>query len=216
MIVCKKCNVSKPESDFPMDRIRPSGLFPYCKSCCCELQRLNKKNKQSPIQQTKTCKKCHIHKPLSEFPEQKGRRDGRSSCCLPCAAWGRELFIKSRKARGASKVGSHYTKNKEQIRANEKAMSRRRKAELIESAGGKCVACSLSFSDEWPQCCFDFHHLAPKKFNISELLARSETFYLRHIQIEIDKCVLLCSNCHRKVHSGDLTLRVSLPQNVQS
>lgn len=211
MITCTRCHQEKTETEFPYDKSRPSGLFPYCKPCCCDLQRQNKRNKESPIPQAKTCRKCKVNKALSEFPEQAGRRDGRSSCCLPCAAWGRDLFIKSRKSRekksSDSYSAAYYEKNRDKIRSSEKSLSRLRKAALIKEAGGKCVSCKLAFSTEWPQCCFDFHHIEPKRFNISELLSRSEAFYSRNMPQEIKKCVLLCSNCHRKVHSGDLKLQ---------
>lgn len=42
----------------------------------------------------------------------------------------------------------------------------------------------------------EFDHLDPseKKYNVSEMLA----FPWRTIQAEIDKCVVLCSNCHTR------------------
>ena len=61
-----------------------------------------------------------------------------------------------------------------------------------------CIVCG---EDE--PVCIDFHHLRDKKFN----LANTESRSLDTIQKEIDKCVCLCSNCHRKHHAGliDLT-----------
>lgn len=45
----------------------------------------------------------------------------------------------------------------------------------------------------------DFHHLNPteKDFNISDRMTSFEA-----IRPELDKCVLLCSCCHREVHDG--------------
>lgn len=44
---------------------------------------------------------------------------------------------------------------------------------------------------------YDFHHLDPnqKDFSIGK---QSKSFAV--IRSELDKCVLLCSNCHRKRH----------------
>lgn len=46
----------------------------------------------------------------------------------------------------------------------------------------------------------DFHHVNPneKDFNISGSHSRS----WEKIELELKKCVLLCANCHREIHSG--------------
>jgi hypothetical protein len=44
----------------------------------------------------------------------------------------------------------------------------------------------------------DFHHINPeeKSYDIKSLMGRKwET-----VRSEIDKCILLCSNCHREEH----------------
>lgn len=47
--------------------------------------------------------------------------------------------------------------------------------------------------------CLEFHHLNPneKEYNVSELLTYSWT----KVKLEIEKCVVLCANCHRKEHA---------------
>jgi len=71
---------------------------------------------------------------------------------------------------------------------------RRRKLEAIEYKGGKCQDCQQTF----PVCVFDFHHVDPsqKDFTIGEHMDISE----KKLRAELDKCVLLCSNCHRMRH----------------
>jgi hypothetical protein len=75
-----------------------------------------------------------------------------------------------------------------------------RKIEAIEYKGGKCEDCNLSYPDQ-PYVIFDFHHLDPsqKEFQWNKLRQKS----LDSIKKELDKCVLLCSNCHRKRHHYD-------------
>lgn len=76
--------------------------------------------------------------------------------------------------------------------------SRRRKAlreRAIAYKGGRCEVCGY---DRCPAA-FDFHHVDPtiKDFTISQRMSSFEA-----IQRELDKCVLLCSRCHREVHEG--------------
>ena len=57
-----------------------------------------------------------------------------------------------------------------------------------------CLACK-----ENDPCCLDFHHLEDKNFSIGYAIA--ERFKWEKIENEIKKCVVLCSNCHRKLHA---------------
>ena len=75
---------------------------------------------------------------------------------------------------------------------------RRRKIKLkaIEYKGGKCVKCGYD-NLATPEV-FDFHHIDPsqKDFAIGSQVRKFET-----LKEELDKCVLLCANCHRIEHS---------------
>lgn len=70
------------------------------------------------------------------------------------------------------------------------------KEKCINFLGGKCENCGYSKCKE----ALDFHHLDPSKkdFNISGSHARSWS----KIEGELKKCVLLCANCHREIHTG--------------
>ncbi len=76
---------------------------------------------------------------------------------------------------------------------------RRRKLREMarEYAGGKCVLCGYN------KCAraLSFHHLDPKKkdFGVS---AKGLTRSWEAIRKEINKCVLLCANCHMEVHDS--------------
>jgi len=72
---------------------------------------------------------------------------------------------------------------------------KRTKIKLIEYKGGKCELCGYS------KCvrALEFHHLNPdeKDFSIS---GRSLSF--DKLKSEVDKCILVCSNCHCEIHDG--------------
>ena len=61
--------------------------------------------------------------------------------------------------------------------------------------GQKCLYCTESHP-----ACLDYHHrdATEKKFNISDSPTRG--YSKETILLEIAKCDLVCSNCHRKLH----------------
>ena len=48
----------------------------------------------------------------------------------------------------------------------------------------------------------DLHHINPQEKDIDmfKFLKRTKCFNLEKIKEELDKCILLCANCHREVH----------------
>ena len=68
------------------------------------------------------------------------------------------------------------------------------KKALIKYAGGKCQKCGYN------SClrALEFHHLDPtqKDFGISKTITKN----IQTLKLEVDKCVLLCSNCHAEEH----------------
>lgn len=68
------------------------------------------------------------------------------------------------------------------------------KERAIAYLGGQCRICGYNRCSS----AFDFHHLDPsqKDFSISTRASWNA------IVVELKKCVLLCSNCHREVHAG--------------
>lgn len=84
------------------------------------------------------------------------------------------------------------------------AVQRRRKnlrLKAIEYKGGKCIFCGYCKY----QGTLEFHHLDRKKkdFGLSE---KGITRSWDKIQKELDKCILVCANCHRELHGGLLQL----------
>lgn len=78
---------------------------------------------------------------------------------------------------------------------NTKIRRIRQKQAAIDYLGGKCCKCDY---DLHPSA-LEFHHLDPneKDFVISRYINRKWEV----IRAELDKCILLCSICHRIEHS---------------
>lgn len=72
---------------------------------------------------------------------------------------------------------------------------RKLKEQAIQYKGGKCASCGYMKY----QGALEFHHTdsAEKEFSI----AKSKNTNFEKIKSELDKCILLCSNCHREVHA---------------
>lgn len=72
------------------------------------------------------------------------------------------------------------------------------KARMIESLGGKCCICGYNTCDDALEC----HHLDPteKEFTFSDIRGNIKGW--ETLVRELRKCVLLCSNCHKEVHSS--------------
>lgn len=75
---------------------------------------------------------------------------------------------------------------------------RQRLKELsLQYKGGRCQCCG------YDKCAMalEFHHIDPKgkDFGIG---ANGYTKSWEKVKKELDKCVLVCSNCHREIHTG--------------
>lgn len=134
----------------------------------------------------KICCTCKLSKNLTEFRKDKSKVDGYRHECKECS----KLY--------------HKAKYTEQYGEKAKLRARETHAKLREHLlqyrlEHPCICCG---EDE--PACLDFHHLDPneKDFQIAGSQQRSWT----KILAEIEKCVVLCSNCHRKVHADLICL----------
>ena len=67
----------------------------------------------------------------------------------------------------------------------------------IEYKGGKCSNCNY---DKCHQA-LEFHHLDPLEKDFS---FDGNTRSWEKVKKEIEKCILLCANCHREIHNNPL------------
>lgn len=124
---------------------------------------------------TAICSKCKQRKPLSQFGKRNDRKRGYKYYCKQCE---QEMYYKD--------------KAKDILE-----QSKQLKLKYAKYLGGKCQRCEIPITED-NYVIFDFHHLDPstKEFNISSIHFTDED----KIKSEVDKCILLCSNCHRLEH----------------
>lgn len=102
------------------------------------------------------------------------------------------------------KVAKTDEERLQKIREKNKRNVVKRRQRIKERAvlykGGACLICGYN------RCvsALDFHHLNPneKDFGISNMYTKN----WESIKLELDKCVLLCANCHREIESNYLLL----------
>lgn len=72
---------------------------------------------------------------------------------------------------------------------------RRNKLKLVKYKGGKCERCG------YDKCidALEFHHLDPTEKEIP--IGSGDIKSFEKLKKEADKCILLCSNCHKEIHS---------------
>jgi hypothetical protein len=77
-----------------------------------------------------------------------------------------------------------------------KTFRKRTKEKAVEYKGGKCNICN------YDRCvsALEFHHLEPSKKDFT--LSQSMNTAWNKIEEELDKCILVCANCHREIHEG--------------
>jgi len=126
---------------------------------------------------SKICSRCKVVKDLSQFGIRKTGK--RQSLCVSC----NKEYHKE-----------HYRKNKETYLTNNKHRAQRR---LLWLSNLKNTLCCEVCGESRPVC-LDFHHMdaTTKDRNIGSTFGWS----IARLEREIDKCKVLCSNCHRILH----------------
>ena len=93
---------------------------------------------------------------------------------------------------------------------NQKLRGLKRKYEAILVRGGKCEKCGYNKNI----AALDFHHINPdeKEFQLDARHFSNQN--LEKLQKELDKCILLCANCHREEHYSQLAM-VNIPEIIK-
>jgi hypothetical protein len=129
--------------------------------------------------QTLRCSRCGERKPADEFAWRRRNRDQRDTMCRPCrSAYGKEH-------------AANRQRYIDRAKAKKQQLTLERTRWLIGYfAAHPCVDCG-----EADPIVLEFDHLRDKSFAIGPKLA--QTIWQR-ILAEIDKCEVVCANCHRR------------------
>lgn len=126
----------------------------------------------------KMCTRCNQDKDIEFFSKRSKSKDGLANWCKPCfAEYERDRYQNGDNVRKLRNKAAIISKRQSYIWKI-----------LVES---KCKVCGES-----DPLVLEFDHRDPatKAYNVAEMLNLSES----KIQSEIDKCDILCANCHRR------------------
>lgn len=170
---------------------------------------------------TKTCQGCKCE--FLEYQEIDGKKRSLSArkFCLICSPYG--SYAKNRKpvidgmrqclrcqdfkplTDFQSRTGKKYLRSCCRVcegqRVTEYGQDMKERA--VAYLGGACQCCGYDRS----MYSLHFHHVEPsqKGFTIAKFKSRKWDT----VRIELDKCLLLCGNCHGEIHDGLITLVVT-------
>jgi len=130
---------------------------------------------------TKTCTKCKRNLLVEEFAWRDKAAGERSKDCKEC----HRNWFKSWYERNKKSVGERHKRNREERRKWFQAL--------------KGTMCCQHCTENDPVC-LEFHHEDPKEKEIDVAQAWVKGWSRERILQEIVKCIVLCSNCHKKLH----------------
>ena len=126
----------------------------------------------------KTCSKCHIIKPYEEFGKVNKNKDGYNGKCKLCKREYDNTFHKNRTLEDKT---LKYEKQINRLKEIRKFLSNYMDDKSCKHCG------------DHRKVVLEFHHLRDKNFNLADGIKKS----INTIKKEIEKCEILCANCHR-------------------
>ena len=132
--------------------------------------------------------------------EKYNLKTGRSENSRECKHCGKPLIGHQQYFCSSTCKGSFYYKNNEKARLTkchdktQKGLNR--KKELVDYLGGKCEKCG--YNKNYASLTFHHKDITTKSFPISGRNLTDKP--LETLYLEVDKCILLCHNCHSELH----------------
>jgi len=151
------------------------------------------------------CLLCENNIPHSVYIDGKQRFLSKRNYCLECSPFGKrntkQLHIEKDHKRVCSMCGIEYQgghhKHKDRCGNCRSVFYRKKtKQQALDYKGSKCSVCG------YDKCmgAMHFHHVYPddKKFTIASYMFNKFDSLVE----ELEKCILVCSNCHSEIHAG--------------
>ena len=153
---CTLCGLVKPLDDYHRRVASPDGRCNWCKSCALKekasLREFFKSRSDEEIEAAaaargpKACRKCKVVKGPDLFPRDRGRRDGRSTMCLTCAAETTAYYRnvadpEAYRARRAAEFGRNRETYRRHNLKKKFGITLEQYNEMLAAQGGVCAIC---------------------------------------------------------------------------
>jgi len=174
-----------------------------------------------------TCVKCGKEFPVSVVIDGKRRNLQNRKYCLECSPHNKHNTKKihdtnkienlsEKKCPKCNQVKSisNFYKTKDKIQSYCKSCHnsfcierwKNKKIECVKAKGGVCSRCGYANN----YAALDFHHLRDKDpdWNLRR-------FSAERLKKELEKCILLCSNCHAEIHNPQCNTTTMRPKSIK-
>lgn len=218
---CRHCQQWKSLDQFQAGNRRRDGLKSFCKDCAqikekrqtlIKVERKNKRKLQI-FESQNGCGRCgtqlrymdvyDLHHIDSETKEETAnqwlcRASNRwikeiQKCLLVCANC-HALIHRYYERNSSYYENDKYGYSRKADVERRRARSEDRKLQILQYQGG-CKVCECMFDY---MGVYDFHHLdrSQKEHKLSRILTQANDVWMKEVQ----KCILVCTNCHRLIH----------------
>ncbi len=140
---------------------------------------------------TRECRSCKQEKDIEDFGKNKSKNGGILKICKECHNnyYKSYYSLKNNMNKHVKRVGQNKIKYREKI-------------QTIKINKG-CSICGYNKSAR----SLHFHHIDPKIKLFEIAYATRHSFRPAKIMEEIDKCILLCANCHGEIEDKIIASR---------
>lgn len=145
----------------------------------------------------KVCKRCQKTKPIDQFHRRSRCKDGYAIYCKDCNNIINKKSYHTHWEGRRKLIDAYHYKRIEQLRLEVDAIKLR-------------CGCAFCGYNQFAVA-LDFHHLDgdTKENSIANLI--NHKVNQDKLYCEICKCIVVCANCHRLIHSGILTCENKTP-----
>ena len=144
----------------------------------------------------KVCARCRQVLPCTSFGVKRdNKRDGLQSLCKVC---------------NSEQAKEYY--HKKSLTTIYAGRAKDRKSRIKDALSEIKAAVGCLFCGEKTSVCLDYHHVDQ---NDKEVTLSNYSSSVSVLLVEIEKCEVLCANCHRKVHAGLLDVDSRRPYCIE-
>jgi len=214
---CNFCGEWKSFNKFTSNKNKYYGIEVKCKKCRNNgvVIRKNNSREYNVEKQIQKCIVCNEWKSFSDFHKLKNSVLGIRGKCKECRKsengnrkdYYKERYKKNRKEVLAYTKGRYKDPEIKNKVLNYQKKRRDERRDIVHNfKHGKKCKCGF---DYWQ--ILEFHHKnkSDKIDKIANIMNRGTIKALRE---EMDKCILICPNCHRKFHSEEIVIKENVCQ----